>query len=57
MALDRNSKNSVKSFGFYLFCLLVTLILLGAAVLLLPVWKKFRNQESSCFWIPVGWMK
>ena len=46
MPIDRNSNNN-KSFGFYLFCLLVFLILLGAAILLLPVWKEFKNQENE----------
>jgi cell division protein FtsL len=46
MPIDRNS-NKNKSFGFYLFCLLVFLILLGAAILLLPVWKEFKNQENE----------
>ena len=47
MPIDRNNKNNSKSFGFYLFCLLVFLILLGAAILLLPVWKEFKNQENE----------
>ena len=49
MPIDRNNKNNNKSFGFYLFCLLVFLILLGAAILLLPVWKEFKNQEKFNF--------
>ena len=47
MAIDRNNKKTAKSFGFYLFCLLVLLILLGALILLLPVWKEFKNQEKE----------
>ena len=47
MPIDRNSKNTATPWGFYLFCLLIFLILIGAAVLLLPVWKEFKNQEKE----------
>ena len=47
MPIDRNSKNAATPWGFYLFCLLLFLILIGAAVLLLPVWKEFKNQEHE----------
>ena len=44
---ERNSKKENNSFGFYLTCLFFCLILLGAAVLLLPVWRDYRSKEAE----------
>ena len=44
---SKNTETPVISFGFYLFCLLIFMILLGAAFLLFPVWKDFKNQEKQ----------
>ena len=46
MAQTQNS-TPVISFGFYLFCLLIGVILLGASFLLLPVFKDLKNQEKK----------
>jgi cell division protein FtsB len=46
-AIQKNTAPPVISFGFYLFCLLFFMILLGAAFLLFPVWKEFKNQEKQ----------
>ena len=45
MAQNQNNP-PVISFGFYLFCLLIGVIFLGAACLLLPVLKDLKNQEK-----------
>ncbi|MBR2911870.1 MAG: septum formation initiator family protein [Lentisphaeria bacterium] len=41
------NRTPVISFGFYLFCLLIGVIFLGAAFLLFPVWKDLKNQEKK----------
>lgn len=46
MAQNQNTP-PVISFGFYLFCLLIGVIFLGAACLLLPVFKDLKNQEKK----------
>ena len=46
MAQNQNNP-PVISFGFYLFCLLIGVIFLGAACLLLPVFKDLKNQEKK----------
>ena len=44
---ERKSKKENRSFGFYLACFFFGLILLGAAVLLLPVWRDYRSKEAE----------
>ncbi|MBR7105284.1 MAG: septum formation initiator family protein [Lentisphaeria bacterium] len=47
MAGEKNSRNENNSFGFYLACFLILLILLGAAVLLFPVWQDYRSKDAE----------
>lgn len=49
MAGERSNKSSDGAFGFYLACFLVFLVLLGAAVLLLPVWRDYKSKEKELF--------
>ena len=44
---DHPSKLGGNTFGFYLACLVVLLVLLGAAVLLLPVLRDHRSKERE----------
>ena len=44
---SKNTETPVISFGFYLFCLLIFMILLGAAFLLFPVWNNRRPQPDD----------
>ena len=48
MAGERSKKGSDSgAFGFYLACFIVFLVLLGAAVLLLPVWRDYKSKEKE----------
>ncbi len=47
MAAERGGREEKRTFGFYLACFLVILVLLGAAVLLLPVWRDYRSKEAE----------
>ena len=42
---EHTSKIGGNTFGFYLVCFVVLLVLLGAAVLLLPVLRDYRSKE------------
>jgi len=45
MTGEYNLKTGKKPFAFYLVCFVVLLVLLGAAVLLLPVLRDYRSTE------------
>ncbi|MBQ9501480.1 MAG: septum formation initiator family protein [Lentisphaeria bacterium] len=45
MTGEHNLKTGGRSFGFYLVCFVVLLVLLGAAVLLVPVLRDYRSKE------------
>lgn len=47
MLKDRNSKEHIHTFGFYLAWLVIILILLGAAIILIPVWKDYRTKQKE----------